>query len=91
MAKAYMESISGKRLIPFKEWFEPYNLQHIEWARQYLTDPTFDWEKVIPENPAFEVCPLGSCYGIREHILNAFATCWWMLKLEGFDKVVQTH
>ena len=81
----------GKKLVRFQDWFDPYNLQHIEWARQYLTEPTFEWEKVIPEHPDFEVCPLGNCYGIREHVLNRFATAWILLKLEEVEKEEVTH
>jgi len=91
VAKAYLESFGGKKLVPFQEWFDPYNPQHIEWARQYLTEPNFDWETVCPNTPDWQVYPLGNCYGIREHILQCFATCWIMWKIFGVAAPVATH
>ena len=80
-----------KKLVRFQDWFNPYDSQHIEWARQYLTDNSFDWENVIPEYPDFKVYPLGSCYGIREHVLNSFATCWITWRLLGINEAPVTQ
>ena len=80
-----------KKLVRFQDWFNPYDLQHIEWARQYLTDGSFDWEDVIPEYPDFRVYPLGSCYGIREHCLHALSTAWILFKLHGVVEIPVSH
>lgn len=80
-----------KKLVRFQDWFNPYDPQHIEWARQYLTDMSFDWETVIPEYPDFKVYPLGSCYGIREHVLHCFATAWILFKQAGVTEAVTNH
>lgn len=80
-----------KKLVRFQDWFDPYNLQHIEWARLSLTNSDFNWEDVVPKDQDFIVYPLGSCYGIREHILMSFSTCWIMWKLLDVKKAPVTH
>lgn len=80
-----------QKLVPFSEWFDPYNPLHLEWAREYLVNPRFDWEKVVPNTEEWTVYPLGDCYGIREHILRTLATCWILYKLKGVKTKPVTH
>jgi hypothetical protein len=70
----------------FQEWFDPYDLQHIEWARQYLVDPRFKWEPYVPLNV---VVP--NDYGVQMHILKVLSSCWVLFKLVGVKDKPMTH
>jgi hypothetical protein len=81
-----MAKTTGKVYKYFKDWFDPYDKQHVQWAMEYLSNPLFDWEKVIPEN----VVPCND-YGMREYILNAMASCWILFTIHGLETPPVTH
>ena len=60
-----------------KEFFDPYNLEHVHAALQYFTSTDFP-DGFIPEDVV-----LANHYGIGEHLLTCMSAAWMVFKITG--------
>ena len=68
-----------------KDFFDPYNKEHVEAAMQYFTSTNFP-DGFIPEDVV-----LSNHYGIREHLLSCMSAAWMIYKITGKEKPPVTH
>jgi hypothetical protein len=74
-----------QKFIQFREWFDPYNPEHVKAAAKYLHN--YDW----PEGSVPEDVVLTYHYEIQSIIKDRMTSAWILFITEGLKKAPITH